>query len=152
MVTLGPGNRTDLTLDAGLVRELTLTVVKTDRKTGKPLHGAVFQLWLDSNGKAGLQRQGAGKDRMVGDCVTGRTGMCSFGDNRIGAYYLVEKDVPEGYVLPDNPVFGPYGLTLANGTAAQGLIVRSPTVAVSRARTRSADVLPSGVSAAHPGG
>ncbi|WP_405773757.1 SdrD B-like domain-containing protein [Streptomyces sp. NBC_01538] len=123
VVTLGPGNRTDLTLDAGLVTELTLTVVKTDRKTGKPLRGAVFQLWLDSNGEAGLQRQGAGKDRMVGDCVTGGTGTCTFDDNRIGAYYLVEKDVPEGYVLPDNPVFGPYGLTLANGTGAQGLIV-----------------------------
>ncbi|WP_086810204.1 SdrD B-like domain-containing protein, partial [Streptomyces reticuliscabiei] len=123
-VTLGPGNRQDLTLDAGLVGQLALTVVKTDRKTGKPLHGAVFQLWLDSNGKPGLQHQGAGRDWMVGDCVTGRTGRCSFDDNRIGAYYLVEKDVPEGYVLPDNPVFGPYRLTLENGTGAEGLIVK----------------------------
>ncbi len=51
VVTLGPGNRSDVTLDAGLVKELGLTVVKTDRKSGKPLRGAVFQLWHDSNGK-----------------------------------------------------------------------------------------------------
>lgn len=124
VVTLGPGRRTDLTLDAGLVRELGLTVVKTDRKTDRPLQGAVFQLWLDSNGRSGLQRQGASRDRMVGDCVTGRTGRCHFDDNRIGTYHLVEKDVPEGYVLPRNPVFGPYPLTLANGTGTDGLVVR----------------------------
>nr|WP_239135258.1 SdrD B-like domain-containing protein [Streptomyces sp. SID12488] len=124
VVTLGPGNHEDLTLDAGLVKELALTVVKTDKKTDKPLRGAVFQLWFDSNGKTGLQRNGASKDRMAGDCVTGRTGKCSFDGNRIGTYYLVEKDVPEGYVLPDNPVFGPYRLTLANGTGTEGLIVK----------------------------
>ncbi|WP_330286953.1 SdrD B-like domain-containing protein [Streptomyces sp. NBC_00576] len=123
VVTLGAGNRTDLTLEAGLVGELGLTVVRTDRKTGEPLQGAVFQLWLDSNDKPGLQRQGAGRDRMAGDCVTGRTGRCSFDDNRIGTYYLVEMDVPEGHVLPQNPVFGPYLLTLANGTATDGLVV-----------------------------
>ncbi len=61
---------------------------------------------------------------MVGDCVTARSGRCFFDGNRIGTYYLVEKDVPEGYVLPRNPVFGPYQLTLRNASAKAGLIVK----------------------------
>ncbi|MFJ5304054.1 SdrD B-like domain-containing protein [Streptomyces sp. NPDC088350] len=123
-VTLGPGHRQDLTLDAGLVRELELTVLKTDEKTHRPLHGAVFQLWRDSNGTPGLQRGGGTRDTLVDDCVSGQNGKCSFDHLAIGTYYLVEKDVPEGYVLPRDPVTGPYHLTLKNGVEGDGLVVR----------------------------
>ncbi|MDN3022800.1 SdrD B-like domain-containing protein [Streptomyces sp. S.PB5] len=124
VVTLGPGNREDLTLDAGLVKALRLTLVKTESKHHKPLRGAVFQLWQNTNGVPGLQRTGANKDTLVGDCVTTKKGRCSFGSLRVGTYYLVEKDVPEGYVLPKNPVTGPYKLTFANGSKGDGLVVK----------------------------
>lgn len=124
VVTLGPGKRQDLTLDAGLVRALGLMVLKTDAKTDKPLGGAVFQLWRDSNGTSGLQRQGAKKDTLVDDCVTSARGKCSFGGLPAGTYYLVETDVPEGYVLPGRPVTGPYALTPKNAATGDGLVVK----------------------------
>lgn len=124
VVTLGPGHREDLTLDAGLVKELGLTIAKTDAKTHKPLAGAVFHLWRDSNGTSGLQRTGAKKDTLVDGCVTTQKGRCYFDGLPIGTYYLVERDVPEGYVLPKNPVTGPYALTLKNAAKGDGLVVR----------------------------
>jgi hypothetical protein len=124
VVTLGPGNRDDRTVDAGIVNELHITVVKSDRKTHKPLAGAVFQLWKDTNGKPGLQRSGARKDKFVGDCVTNRKGHCSLDTLRAGTYYLVEKDVPEGYVLPKHQVTGPFKLSDANGCPGDGLVVK----------------------------
>ncbi|SER78593.1 Cna protein B-type domain-containing protein [Streptomyces sp. yr375] len=123
-VTLGPDHRQDLTLDAGLVKALGLTVAKSDGKTHRPLGGAVFELWQDSNGTPGLQLRGDEKDTRVDDCVSDRDGRCSFGALRIGTYYLVETDVPEGYVLPKKPVTGPYGLTPSNAAQGDGLVVR----------------------------
>ncbi|WP_279631348.1 SdrD B-like domain-containing protein [Streptomyces aquilus] len=124
VVTLGPGKRENLTLDAGLVKELGLTVAKTDAKTKKPLAGAVFQLWRDSNGTHGLQRTGPKKDTFVDDCVTSGKGRCYFDDLPAGTYYLVETDVPEGYVLPKRPVTGPYAVTLKTASSKDGLVVK----------------------------
>lgn len=111
-VTLGPGNRSELTLDAGLVKQLSVTVLTTDAKTGSPLGSTVVQLWRDVNGKKTL----------VGDCSTASNGKCSFGGLPPGTYYAVVKDVPEGYDMPDHPATKLYQLTVKN----DGLVIRIP--------------------------
>ncbi|MFF3643574.1 choice-of-anchor A family protein [Streptomyces sp. NPDC002564] len=99
-----------------------LTVVKKDKKTGKPLAGAVFQLWRESNGRPGLQASGAGRDTLVDPgCATDGRGRCAYRGLDLGAYYLRETAVPDGYVLPKNPVSGPYRVTA--GHAAKGVTV-----------------------------
>ncbi|MFJ8796089.1 collagen-binding domain-containing protein [Streptomyces sp. NPDC102487] len=87
----------------------TIKVLKTDAKTGRRLPGAVFQPWLETNGVAGLQTRGTNPDTRVGSgCATDTRGTCTFDSLDPGTYYLQETAVPEGYVLPRNPVTGPY--------------------------------------------
>ncbi|MEU6296356.1 MSCRAMM family protein [Streptomyces erythrochromogenes] len=87
-----------------------------DGKTGGPLHGAVFEIWKETNGTTGLQTVGVDADlRPRSGCATDADGACDFGGLADGAYYLVEKDVPEGYVLPPDPVAGPWQLDGASG-------------------------------------
>ncbi|MEV6191161.1 SpaA isopeptide-forming pilin-related protein [Streptomyces sp. NPDC051920] len=87
----------------------SLHLKKSDAKTGRPLEGAVFELWKESNGRAGLQTNGRTPDTLTGtECTTGRRGTCDFDPLAYGTYYLRETAVPDGYVLPDNPVTGPY--------------------------------------------
>ncbi|WP_416968828.1 SdrD B-like domain-containing protein [Streptomyces sp. 4F14] len=111
-VTLGPGNRANLTLDAGLVKELGLTVQTVDAKTGAPLGSTVVQLWKNVGGKKTL----------VGDCSTPGNGKCFFGPLPPGTYYAVVKDVPEGYDMPSNPTTKTYQLTVKNN----GLVIKIP--------------------------
>ncbi|MFI6645504.1 SpaA isopeptide-forming pilin-related protein [Streptomyces sp. NPDC050504] len=86
-------------------------LLKLDAKTKKPLKGAVFQLWRESNGKPGLQSTGAKRDTKVGAaCATDPRGKCEY-TTRLGRYYLQETAVPEGYQLPAKRVFGPYKVT-----------------------------------------
>ncbi|MQY10825.1 hypothetical protein SRB5_09380 [Streptomyces sp. RB5] len=97
-----------------------ITVEKTDEANGEPLPGAVFQLWLETNGINGLQRTGEDPDTRTGSaCATDGEGICTFDELDLGTYYLEETAVPEGYRLPRPPVSGPYTLTTDN--AGQGV-------------------------------
>ncbi|MFJ6384077.1 SpaA isopeptide-forming pilin-related protein [Kitasatospora sp. NPDC092039] len=77
------------------------SVTKVDAETGRPLAGAVFQLWHETNGVPGLQTTGADPDTKVGaPCVTPATGVCSTDDLALGVYYWQETVAPPGYELP----------------------------------------------------
>ncbi|WP_217368201.1 SpaA isopeptide-forming pilin-related protein [Kitasatospora sp. MMS16-BH015] len=92
--------------------------VEKNDPQGKPLAGAVFQLWRETNGKDGLQPDG---DTKVGDpCTTLATGICS-AKVGLGTYYWQEVKAPAGYLLPDPAVFGPLVLTEANQAAGVGV-------------------------------
>ncbi|WP_328968433.1 choice-of-anchor A family protein [Streptomyces sp. NBC_00239] len=92
-----------------------IKVVKKDAKTGRPLRGAVFDVWRETNGVAGLQTTGNRRDRLVEPgCATDRHGTCTFDGLPEGDYYLRETDVPEGYVLPPRPVIGPLPVSRHN--------------------------------------
>ncbi|MFJ6781402.1 collagen binding domain-containing protein [Streptomyces yangpuensis] len=87
-----------------------------DAKTGAPLHGAVFELWRETDGTTGLQTAGTVADQRVRPgCATDADGTCDFEGIADGAYFLVAKDVPEGYVMPKEPVAGPWRLDAGSG-------------------------------------
>ncbi|KJK53675.1 MSCRAMM family protein [Streptomyces sp. NRRL F-4428] len=105
-----PNRRTGAAYDGWIL------VRTKDAKTGTPLHGPVFELWKETNGTAGLKTAGLDADQRVRPgCATDADGTCEFDGLADGGYFLVEKDVPEGYVLPKSPVTGPYPLDAASG-------------------------------------
>ncbi|MEV7417939.1 prealbumin-like fold domain-containing protein [Streptomyces sp. NPDC089919] len=89
----------------------TLRVVKTDAKNGHRLAGAVFELWVEYNGRPGLQTRGTDRDiEALPPCATDERGTCEWSGLTENEYYLREVDTPEGYVLPKKPVTGPIAL------------------------------------------
>ncbi|MFI5658237.1 SpaA isopeptide-forming pilin-related protein [Streptomyces sp. NPDC051684] len=118
--TGGPG-RNNHTYDFGFNRDTPevitgkAKVVKKDADTGKVLPGAGFQLWKESNGTDGLQTDGDKPDTKSGAaCTTDDDGACAWDELPLGEYYVQETKAPEGYQMPDNPVTGPFTLSVAN--------------------------------------
>lgn len=119
LTTGGPGEN-DHTYDFGFrQQEGALRLVKHDQD-GKPLAGAKFRLWKETNGTDGLQSNGEKPDTAVGDpCTTGADGICK-GSGVPGTYYWQELAPPEGYTPPEVAVFGPLVLTAENlGTGVE---------------------------------
>ncbi|WP_405900436.1 choice-of-anchor A family protein [Streptomyces sp. NBC_00727] len=123
----GPLTLTDDNADQGVQTEAlnsqtpvppvtgSLTLDKTDAKNGEPLPGAVFELWRETNDVPGLQTTGGNPDTLAdAGCSTDEDGQCTFDDLPLGEYYLREIAVPEGYVVPANPVSGPFEVTEEN--------------------------------------
>ncbi|MFG2178409.1 choice-of-anchor A family protein [Streptomyces abikoensis] len=100
----------------------SIHLVTKDTCTGRPLPGARFELWRETNRRPGLQIAGAAPDRRADSgCTTDRAGRCAFRGLPPGAYYLRQTVVPDGYLPPPERVFGPYAVTAAN--ARSGITV-----------------------------
>ncbi|MFE2107818.1 SdrD B-like domain-containing protein [Kitasatospora sp. NPDC059463] len=120
LTTGGPGEN-DHTLDLGFRRqEGAVRLVKHDQD-GKPLAGAEFALWRETNGTDGAQTSGTAPDTRVGEpCTTGADGVCT-ATVEPGTYYWQEVGPPRGYAAPDDPVSGP--LVLDSGNLDAGVSV-----------------------------
>ncbi|MFF2951461.1 SdrD B-like domain-containing protein [Kitasatospora sp. NPDC057965] len=146
LTTGGPGEN-DHTFDLGFRRqEGAVRLVKQDQD-GKPLAGARFALWRETNGTDGPQTSGEKPDTRVGEpCTTGADGLCT-STVEPGAYYWQEVSPPEGYAVPDNPVSGPLVLNSENLDAGVSATVVNrllpiPTPTPSPTVTATATVAP----------
>ncbi|MFD9422805.1 choice-of-anchor A family protein, partial [Streptomyces sp. NPDC060054] len=133
------------------VPQAPVTVVKKDSATGDVLPGAVFELWEETNGVAGLQTTGGTPDTQVGtSCTTGADGKCSKTVD-LGTYYWRETAAPPGYELPPQTVFGPVTLTQAQIPDGVSITVeddKTPvlgSVTVVKKDSATGDVLPGAV-------
>ncbi|MFF7456544.1 SdrD B-like domain-containing protein [Kitasatospora sp. NPDC008115] len=146
LTTGGPGQN-DHTVDLGFRRqEGAVRLVKHDQD-GKPLAGAEFALWRETNGTAGLQVSGTKPDTRVGEpCTTGVDGACA-ATTEPGAYYWQEVSPPKGYAAPDNPVSGPLVLDDENldagvSTTAVNRLLPAPTPTPTSTPTPTPSVTP----------
>ncbi|MGH4028612.1 SpaA isopeptide-forming pilin-related protein [Actinomycetota bacterium Odt1-20B] len=94
----------------------SVRVLKVDAKTKKPLAGADFQLWRETNGTAGLQRTGTADTKVGATRTTDGKGLITV-SVPLGTYYWQETKAPSRYRLPRPAVFGPLVLTRENAGA-----------------------------------
>ncbi|MEE1783646.1 SdrD B-like domain-containing protein [Streptomyces sp. SP17BM10] len=154
LTTGGPGEN-DHTYDFGYRRqEGVLRVVKNDQD-GRPLAGATFRLWKESNGTDGLQTTGDKPDTPVGEpCTTGADGVCQ-GSGTPGTYYWQEVSPPDGYSAPDPSVSAPLVLTADNLDAGVSVtmvnrLIATPTPTPTPTPTSTASPTPTPVPTGTP--
>ncbi len=107
--TVPAGDATPVRVPAFTDSRLTseLSVIKHEARpdgsvTDTIVPGAVFQLWREGNGEAGLQ---PGGDTAVGSpCTTTGTQPCTVADLPFGTYYWQETQAPQGYQLPADAI------------------------------------------------
>ncbi|MFJ5925418.1 SdrD B-like domain-containing protein [Kitasatospora sp. NPDC092948] len=129
-LTTGGAGQNDHGFDFGFTpQQGVLRLVKNDQD-GKPLPGAVFQLWRETDRTDGLQPDG---DTKVGEpCTTAADGSCTATVDK-GMYYWQEVTPPHGYQAPEQAVLGPVVLddeNLEDGvttTAVNRLLPEPPT-------------------------
>ncbi|MGC0417392.1 SdrD B-like domain-containing protein [Embleya sp. AB8] len=156
LTTGGPGEN-DHTFDFGFrQQEGAVRLVKNDQD-GKPLAGAKFELWKETNGTDGLQPDGTTPDTKIGDpCTTGTDGICTR-NVEPGTYYWKETNPPDGYAPPDKPVLGPLVLTSDNldtgvsVTAVNKLVATTPPTTPSTPDTPTPPATPGGNHGGSPG-
>ncbi|QEU93241.1 SpaA isopeptide-forming pilin-related protein [Streptomyces kanamyceticus] len=124
-ITTGTAGQDNHTYDFGYNQPTgEVRVLKVDSKTGKPLAGAVFQLWREDNGKRGLQTSGKADTKVGGTCTTNRRGQCKRDDQPLGAYYWQETKAPASHKLPKPSVF-PVTLTWENRRAGASVTAKN---------------------------
>ncbi|CAM5416934.1 hypothetical protein GCM10010329_79620 [Streptomyces spiroverticillatus] len=107
----------------------SVSVLKTDAASGKPLAGAVFQLWHETNGAPGLQTQGARPDsRMRVPCTTTSDGTCLQEHLSLGTYYWQETKAPPGYLLPTPGISRAMVLTATNAQQGVKVTMTNPRI------------------------
>lgn len=108
-----------------------LRIVKRDAASGGTLPGAIFQLWREANGVAGLQTTGTSPDERLGEpCTTDANGVCKT-TVRVGdSYYWQETKAPAGYDLPNPNVFGPVDLDEARRLQGVTTVARNKKTVV----------------------
>ncbi|WP_157869128.1 SdrD B-like domain-containing protein [Streptomyces atriruber] len=114
-VKIDGAGENDHDVDFGFHKPTNIILTKVSAQDRKPVMGAVFQLWKETNGTKGLQRKGKA-DKRLGECATDAKGKCTFPKIMIGSYYLVETATPEGFIKPVGraAVTGPLKVTEKN--------------------------------------
>ena len=122
-----PGSPTPATIDVlDPVQPATVSIVKVDAESGKPLAGATFTVSYAPS-------PGGPYSQNLGTCVTDASGSCSPVGNDgpmallPGGYQVTETAAPPGYLLPANPV---QDLTLAPGQVGTVSFADQPMVPV----------------------
>lgn len=76
-----------------------VTVNKVDANTGKPINGAVFEVYVDVNKNQKFDKD---IDVLVGEMTEGKNGVHSLDGLRYGGYFVHEKTAPKGYIKDNN--------------------------------------------------